>query len=68
MPGPTMAYSCGYWRHATDLARAREPKHDLISRKFQLNERDRVRSRAVAGAFARYAARKCGSLPALRPQ
>jgi len=32
----SMAYSCGYWAHASDLQAAQEDKLDLICRKLQL--------------------------------
>jgi cyclopropane-fatty-acyl-phospholipid synthase len=61
MLGPTMAYSCGYWRHATSLDQAQEDKHDLICRKLQIDPHDRVLDIGCGwGAFARYAARKYG--------
>jgi cyclopropane-fatty-acyl-phospholipid synthase len=61
MLGPTMAYSCGYWRNATNLDQAQEDKHDLICRKLQITSHDRVLDIGCGwGAFARYAARKYG--------
>jgi cyclopropane-fatty-acyl-phospholipid synthase len=61
MLGPTMAYSCAYWRRATDLDQAQDDKHDLICRKIQLTGRDRVLDIGCGwGGFARYAARKYG--------
>jgi cyclopropane-fatty-acyl-phospholipid synthase len=36
MLDPSMAYSCGYWAHASDLQAAQEDKLDLICRKLQL--------------------------------
>ncbi len=36
MLGPTMAYSCGYWRRATNLNDAQNAKYDLICRKLKL--------------------------------
>jgi cyclopropane-fatty-acyl-phospholipid synthase len=36
MLDPRMAYSCGYWRSATDLAAAQEAKLDLVCRKLGL--------------------------------
>jgi cyclopropane-fatty-acyl-phospholipid synthase len=36
MLDPTMAYSCGYWAQATDLAVAQQAKLDLICRKLGL--------------------------------
>jgi cyclopropane-fatty-acyl-phospholipid synthase len=61
MLGPSMAYSCGYWRHATSLDEAQEAKHDLICRKLQIEKNDRVLDIGCGwGGFARHAARKCG--------
>jgi cyclopropane-fatty-acyl-phospholipid synthase len=61
MLGPTMAYSCGYWRRATNLDQAQDDKHDLICRKLQLAPHDRVLDIGCGwGAFAKYAARKYG--------
>lgn len=36
MLGPSMAYSCGYWRHAHNLDEAQYAKMDLICRKLHL--------------------------------
>lgn len=36
MLGPTMNYSCGYWREADNLDSAQEAKMDLIARKLYL--------------------------------
>lgn len=36
MLGPTMNYSCGYWRDADSLDAAQEAKMDLIARKLKL--------------------------------
>lgn len=36
MLGPTMNYSCGYWREADNLDQAQEAKMDLIARKLYL--------------------------------
>ncbi|MDO5537141.1 MAG: cyclopropane fatty acyl phospholipid synthase, partial [Desulfovibrionaceae bacterium] len=36
MLGPTMNYSCGYWRHADNLDDAQYAKMDLICRKLEL--------------------------------
>ncbi len=36
MLDPSMAYSCGYWAHADDLAQAQEAKLELVCRKLQL--------------------------------
>jgi len=36
MLDPSMAYSCGYWAQAADLAQAQEAKLELVCRKLQL--------------------------------
>lgn len=36
MLGPTMAYSCGYWRHARTLDEAQNAKYELICQKLRL--------------------------------
>lgn len=36
MLGPTMAYTCGYWKGAKNLEEAQKNKFDLILRKLQL--------------------------------
>jgi cyclopropane-fatty-acyl-phospholipid synthase len=41
MLGPTMVYSCAYWKDAMNLDRAQEDKLDLICRKLQLSGSDR---------------------------
>ncbi len=61
MLGRTMAYSCGYWRHAADLDQAQDDKHELICRKLQLRRADLVLDIGCGwGAFAQYAARNYG--------
>ncbi len=61
MLGPSMAYSCGYWREAANLDEAQDAKHELICRKLQLRRHDRVLDVGCGwGAFARYAAWKYG--------
>lgn len=42
MLGPTMMYSCGYWREACDLDAAQEAKLDLVARKLVLEPGMRV--------------------------
>jgi cyclopropane-fatty-acyl-phospholipid synthase len=42
MLGPTMTYSCGYWRAAATLDEAQDRKHDLICDKLQLEGRHRL--------------------------
>lgn len=36
MLDPSMAYSCGYWAHASDLERAQQAKLELVCRKLRL--------------------------------
>ncbi len=38
MLGPTMNYSCGYWKDADSLEQAQHDKMDLICRKLELKE------------------------------
>ena len=55
--GPSMTYSCGYWRHATTLEQAQDAKHDLIYRKLGLGPGMRVLDVGCGwGSFARFAA------------
>jgi cyclopropane-fatty-acyl-phospholipid synthase len=61
MLGPTMAYSCGYWKNATTLEDAQNAKLDLICRKLQLKPGMRVLDIGCGwGAFMAYAARHYG--------
>jgi cyclopropane-fatty-acyl-phospholipid synthase len=61
MLGSTMMYSCAYWPTANTLDEAQEAKLDLICRKLDLQESDRVLDIGCGwGAFARYAARRFG--------
>ncbi|HLS28961.1 MAG TPA: cyclopropane fatty acyl phospholipid synthase [Opitutales bacterium] len=61
MLGPTMQYTCGYWRRAKNLDEAQEDKLDLICRKLQLKPDDRVLEMGGGwGGFARFAAERYG--------
>jgi cyclopropane-fatty-acyl-phospholipid synthase len=61
MLGRTMAYSCGYWRHATDLDSAQDAKHELICRKLELRASDTLLDIGCGwGALAHYAATTVG--------
>lgn len=51
-----MVYSCGYWRHATNLDAAQEAKLELVARKIDLRPGMRVLDIGCGwGSFARYA-------------
>lgn len=57
----TMAYSCGYWRHADNLHDAQIAKLDLACRKVGLKPGDRLLDIGCGwGSLAQYAAEKYG--------
>jgi cyclopropane-fatty-acyl-phospholipid synthase len=61
MLGPTMAYSCGYWRQASTLDEAQDAKHALICDKLGLRPGMSVLDIGCGwGGFAEYAARRYG--------
>lgn len=61
MLGPTMTYSCGYWREAKTLDEAQHAKHELICRKLGLKPGMQVLDIGCGwGGFARYAGRRYG--------
>jgi cyclopropane-fatty-acyl-phospholipid synthase len=61
MLGPTMAYSCGYWKEADNLDDAQNAKLDLVCRKLGLKAGDRVLEIGCGwGSFARFAAENYG--------
>jgi cyclopropane-fatty-acyl-phospholipid synthase len=61
MLGPTMNYSCAYWRVAEDLDAAQEAKMDLVARKLQLRPGDRLLDIGCGwGSMARFAAERYG--------
>jgi cyclopropane-fatty-acyl-phospholipid synthase len=61
MLGPTMAYSCGYWRHAKNLDDAQEAKFDVIARKLGMRPGMRVLDIGCGwGGFAAHIARHYG--------
>jgi len=61
MLGPTMNYSCGYWKNATTLDEAQRDKMELICRKLDLKPGMRVLDIGCGwGSFAQYAAEKHG--------
>jgi len=61
MLGPTMAYSCGYWKDAVTLDAAQDAKLDLMCRKIGLQRGQRVLDIGCGwGSFARFAAERYG--------
>lgn len=61
MLGPTMAYSCGYWKSATNLDEAQEAKFGLICRKLGLEPGMLVLDIGCGwGSFVKFAAEKYG--------
>lgn len=61
MLGPTMSYTCAYWKNATSLDQAQLNKFDLICRKINLKERDIVLELGCGwGSFAKFAAENYG--------
>jgi cyclopropane-fatty-acyl-phospholipid synthase len=62
MLGPTMNYSCGYWRQAADLDAAQTAKMDLACRKLELKKGERLLDIGCGwGSLARHAAEKYGA-------
>lgn len=61
MLDPRMTYTCGYWKHANDLAEAQEAKLDLICRKLDLRPGMRVLDIGCGwGSFMGFAAERYG--------
>ncbi|MFM2080590.1 MAG: hypothetical protein RLZZ219_1272 [Cyanobacteriota bacterium] len=61
MLDPQMTYSCGYWRHAEDLATAQDHKLRLICEKLQLRPGLRLLDVGCGwGSLAAYACRHYG--------
>ena len=61
MLGPSMQYTCAYWKRARNLEEAQEHKLELICQKLQLCKGERVLELGCGwGGFARYAAAKYG--------
>jgi cyclopropane-fatty-acyl-phospholipid synthase len=61
MLGPTMAYSCAYWRNATNLDRAQWDKLDLVCRKLELCGSDNFLDVGCGwGGFLKHAAAHFG--------
>ena len=62
MVGPSMVYSCGYWRNAKTLNTSQYAKLDLICRKLGLKPGQKVLDIGSGfGAFARHAAKQYGA-------
>ncbi|NTV29972.1 MAG: cyclopropane fatty acyl phospholipid synthase [Candidatus Omnitrophica bacterium] len=61
MLGPTMAYSCAYWKGSRTLDEAQEAKYELACRKLGLRHGQRVLDIGCGwGGLARYAAMHYG--------
>ena len=61
MLGDTMQYTCAYWKRAATLDEAQQHKLDLICRKLQLKEGERVLELGCGwGGFAQFAATNYG--------
>ena len=61
MLDPRMMYSCGYWEFANSLSQAQEHKLDLICKKLQLNQGERLLEIGCGwGGLAAYAAKNYG--------
>lgn len=61
MLGPTMAYTCGYWKNAKSLDEAQNNKFDLICRKVGMKPGDRILELGCGwGTLAKYAAENYG--------
>lgn len=61
MLGPTLAYTCAYWKQVESLDEAQEAKFDLIAQKIGLKPGMRVLDLGCGwGGFARHIAQKYG--------
>ncbi|MDO8599392.1 MAG: cyclopropane fatty acyl phospholipid synthase [bacterium] len=61
MLGPSMAYSCGYWKDAAALDAAQDAKLDLICRKIGLQRGQRVLDIGCGwGSFTKFVAERYG--------
>lgn len=62
MLGPSMAYTCAYWRNAGSLDEAQHAKYDLVCRKVGLQSGMQVLELGCGwSGFARYAAEQYGA-------
>ncbi|MCG7600054.1 cyclopropane fatty acyl phospholipid synthase [Halomonas sp. McH1-25] len=62
MLDPTMCYSCGYWKEASNLHEAQVAKLDLAARKLQIEPGMKVLDIGCGwGSFAEHAARHYGA-------
>jgi len=62
MLGPTMVYTCAYWKNATTLDAAQEAKLDLVCRKVQLKPGMTLLDIGCGwGGLAKHAAQKYGA-------
>lgn len=61
MLGPSMAYTCAYWKDAKTLDEAQFDKFNLICRKLDIKQGDKVLELGCGfGTFAKFAAENCG--------
>lgn len=61
MLGTSMAYTCAYWKNATDLDSAQRAKYDLVCQKLMLRPGERVLELGCGwGGFAKHAAENYG--------
>jgi cyclopropane-fatty-acyl-phospholipid synthase len=61
MLGPSMAYTCGYWKKGKNLDEAQRDKYDLVCRKLNLKKGDKVLELGCGfGGFAKHAAENYG--------
>jgi len=62
MLGPTLAYTCGYWKEAKTLDEAQEAKFDLVCRKIGLRPGQTILDVGCGwGSFLKFAAEKYGA-------
>jgi cyclopropane-fatty-acyl-phospholipid synthase len=61
MLGPTMSYTCAYFKGTQDLDRAQDNKHDLVCKKLGLKKGDQVLELGCGwGGFAEFACKNYG--------